>query len=128
MRENWVDPAIAGLLRVGVIVSIAVVTLGITMTFVHHPAYFSSRPALGALTEPGAHFPSTIADVLTGVRRGSGQATVMAGLLLLIATPVARVAFSIVIFTIERDRLYVVITTAVLLILLVGFVTGAVRG
>ncbi len=49
----------------------------------------------------------------------------MAGLLLLVATPVARVALSIVIFIIERDRLYVLITAAVLLILVVAFVTGA---
>jgi len=40
------------------------------------------------------------------------------GLLLLIATPIARVAFSIVGFALERDRMYVVFTLIVLAILL----------
>lgn len=122
---KWVDTAIATLLRVGVILSITIVTIGTVVTFVHHPAYFSSRPALGTLTEPGAHFPSTLREVMDGLRSGSGQAIVSAGLLLLIATPVARVAFSIVVFAIEHDRVYVLITAGVLVILVVGFITGA---
>ena len=125
MKSDWPEAMIGGLLRVGVLLSVSVITVGLVMTFVHHPEYFSSRPALGELTQPGAHFPSTIRDVVSGVREGSGQAIVMAGLLLLVATPVARVALSILIFVIERDRLYVAITAAVLLILLVAFVTGA---
>jgi uncharacterized membrane protein len=40
------------------------------------------------------------------------------GLLLLIATPIVRVAFSIAGFSIERDRLYVGFTCVVLAILL----------
>ena len=40
------------------------------------------------------------------------------GLLALLATPVARVATSVVAFTLEGDRLYAAITVAVLLILL----------
>lgn len=37
----------------------------------------------------------------------------MLGLLLLIATPVARVAFSVVAFALERDRTYLVVTLIV---------------
>jgi uncharacterized membrane protein len=40
------------------------------------------------------------------------------GLLLLIATPIARVAFSMVGFALERDRMYVVFTLIVLAVLL----------
>ncbi len=119
--NNWIDTTIAALLRVGVLLSISIVMLGVVITFIHHPNYFASRPGLGALTAPGAQFPSTLQAVAAGVKRGSGQAIVMAGLLVLIATPVARVAFSIVVFIIEHDRLYVAITATVLVILLVGF-------
>lgn len=45
------------------------------------------------------------------------------GILVLIATPIARVGFSIYGFWLERDRLYVAITWFVLLLLLVGFLT-----
>jgi uncharacterized membrane protein len=56
---------------------------------------------------------------------GSGRVIIVAGLLVLIATPVARVVFSIFIFMREGDRLYVAITSTVLLILLFGFAVGA---
>jgi len=46
------------------------------------------------------------------------------GLLLLIATPVMRVALSIIIFLIERDLLYIGITTIVFVILLISFAVG----
>ena len=122
---RWVDTALSRLLRGGVLLSIAIVTIGIVVTFAHHPEYFSSRPSLGTLTQPGAHFPSSISNVLSGVRDLSGQAIVMAGLLLLIATPVARVALSVVIFIIVRDRLYAAITATVFVILLISFAVGA---
>jgi uncharacterized membrane protein len=40
------------------------------------------------------------------------------GLLLLIATPVARVAFSVIGFALEKDWMYVVITLIVLALLI----------
>ena len=43
------------------------------------------------------------------------------GVMLLIATPVARVAFALVAFAIERDRLYVAVSLIVLAVLLFSF-------
>jgi uncharacterized membrane protein len=124
-EPRWVDRMISWVLRGGVTISIVVVLAGMIITFVHHPEYFRSRPALGALTNPGTSYPSTIRAVIEGVREVRGQAIITLGLLLLIATPVARVAVSIAVFVIERDRLYVVITTVVLGLLLLSFVLGA---
>ena len=45
-------------------------------------------------------------------------------LVLLIATPVARVALTLVAFAAQRDRLYVLLTTVVLLLLLYGLLWG----
>ena len=50
------------------------------------------------------------------------------GVLLLIATPVARVALSLVGFALERDWHYVLITAIVLAILLYSLIIGAVQG
>ena len=124
--KDWVHVSIVTVLRTGVVLSILVIVTGMTVTFVHHPEYFSSRPALGALTEANAHFPSTLTEIIAGLRRGRGQAMVMAGLLILIATPVARVALSVVIFLIARDRLYILITAVVLAILFLSFAVGLV--
>jgi uncharacterized membrane protein len=52
------------------------------------------------------------------------QAVILTGLLLLIATPVARVVFALAGFALERDRLYVGITAIVLAVLVYSIVTG----
>ena len=124
-EPRWVDTAISRLLRGGVLVSIAVVLIGLVFTFIHHPQYVRSKTALGELTDAAAVYPHTIGDVLQQIRDGRGQAMVLLGLLLLIATPVARVAFSIVAFALEKDRLYVGITVVVLMLLLLSFALGA---
>jgi uncharacterized membrane protein len=46
------------------------------------------------------------------------------GLLLLIATPVARVAFSVAAFAMQRDRLYVVVALIVLAVLMYSLTGG----
>jgi len=124
-EPQWVDTAISNLLQAGVVISMAVVVLGLALTFIHHPQYVRSRTALGRLTDAGVLYPHRLRDVATQIRHGRGQAIVMLGLLLLIATPVARVAFSIAAFALERDRLYVVITAVVLILLVISFVIGA---
>jgi uncharacterized membrane protein YfcA len=63
-------------------------------------------------------FPQTFSQVWLGLLVLRPQAVITLGLLLLIATPVVRVAVSIVAFAAEHDRRFVVVTTVVLLILL----------
>jgi len=52
------------------------------------------------------------------------QAVILVGLLILIATPIARVTFSLVAFHLEGDRTYVVITLVVLAVLLYSIGTA----
>ena len=124
-EPQWVDTAISHLLRAGVLLSIGVVVLGLIFTFVHHPDYVSSKTDLRQLTNARAVYPHTVRDVVAQTREQRGQAMVMLGLLLLIATPIARVAFSIVAFIVERDRVYVAITIVVLAFLLLSLALGA---
>jgi uncharacterized membrane protein len=123
-RVRRVELAISSLLRIGVLTSLLVVLVGTLVTFVHHPHYLSSRHDLVPLTKPGAEFPHTVPSVIRGLEHSQGRAIVMAGLLLLIATPVLRVAISVLAFVYQRDRTFVVITTVVLALLLTSFVLG----
>lgn len=116
MVKPWVETAITLLLRVGVVLSAVIIVIGMAVTMVHHPEYFSSRQVLG--------YPNTLLEVASGVLHGQGPAIMMAGLLVLIATPVARVALSVVIFIFERDRLYIAITATVFVILMFSFAVG----
>ena len=81
--------------------------------------------ASGTLTSRSTHIPNSLNEVFDGVVHQGGPAIIMAGLLVLIATPVARVALSVVIFIVVRDRLYAAITATVFVILLISFAVGA---
>ncbi len=98
--ERW----IALLLRAGVLTAAAVVLIG----GVWHLATNGHDIANYRVFHP---------DDRAGA---NGLAVIRFGLLILIATPVARVAVSIIAFGLERDWIYVGITALVLAILLYG--------
>jgi uncharacterized membrane protein len=120
---------ISTLLRLGVIISFCVIVLGLFVSFLRHSDdYLHSTSSYQSLTAKTAVFPHTIASVIAGATHLRGQAIVMLGLLLLIATPVMRVAASILVFWHERDATYAVITSVVLTLLLLSFLLGRALG
>ncbi len=123
-RVRRAELMISTVLRVGVLASLVAIVVGTVVSFVRHPDYFTSTTALARLTHPGAAFPRSVGEVLRGVQALRGQAFVSLGLLLLILTPVVRVAVSVVFFILQKDRLYTLITATVLAILLLSFVLG----
>ena len=64
-----------------------------------------------------------IPGVVSGAIAGNVRAIMQVGLLVLIATPIARVLFSVLAFLLERDYLYVIITLIVLGILVSSYIT-----
>jgi uncharacterized membrane protein len=123
-RVRRVELLISGLLRGGVLTSLALIVTGLMLSFFHHPSYLNSHADLVRLTRPGAAFPHTLRDVAKGAAQGRGQAVIAVGLILLIATPILRVGVSIAAFALEGDRVFVVITSIVLGLLLLSFVLG----
>ena len=110
---------ISGVLRGGVLLSVAVILGGI--------AWFYGLRFAGMLPHPT--FPDTLQAVVGGVLTGNPLAVVVLGLLILLATPVLRVAVSVIAFALEEDRTYVIITSLVLAILLFSiFGVGAWLG
>jgi hypothetical protein len=73
---------------------------------------------------PHGSYDTSLWSIATGLPSLSPYSVVELGFIVLLATPVLRVAFSVVLFATEGDRRYVYITAAVLLILLFSlFVT-----
>lgn len=107
---------ISNVLRGGVLASAAIIAVGVVV--------FYLRAATSGRTPSGKPFPTSLQAVGHGLAHGDPLAIVALGLLVLLATPVARVAVSIIAFALEGDRLYVVITALVLLILIVSFALG----
>lgn len=67
-------------------------------------------------------FPTTLRGVLRGVAELRSFTIIELGALFLIATPVLRVAASVVLFLLEQDRLYAGVTLVVLASLLASVV------
>jgi len=58
-----------------------------------------------------------VGSIAHGVVTGDARSIIMLGLIVLIATPVVRVVMCVVGFLFERDKLYVMVSTVVLAIL-----------
>ena len=112
-RVQWV---IGTLLRWGVILAAATVLAGGVM-------YFGSCGSTIPDYKVFRGVPPEL-RVVTGIVREAVSLNplglIQFGLLLLIATPVARVAFSVAAFALQRDRTYVVVTLFVLAVVLLG--------
>ncbi|HET9798391.1 MAG TPA: DUF1634 domain-containing protein [Gemmatimonadaceae bacterium] len=122
-RRAWsdhdVEQVIGRLLQAGVVIASIVVIIGGAMVLVRHGA---ERPTFSVFRGESSHLRS-IAATLSGVLAGDPRAIVQLGLVLLIATPVARVALTLAAFAAQRDRLYMAMTAVVLLLLLVGLLS-----
>lgn len=131
------EEVVSNALRYGVLTSFVILLLGSIWLFLRgHTGYADmntiGKGALKTLTAyhakgssgPFLRTPTTPGETLRGVLLGKPYAVISLGLLLLIATPVLRVAVSVFTFLWEGDRLYAVITTYVLLILIVSFLIG----
>ena len=113
-RDRRLEVILANLLRTGVLLSAAVVLAGACVYLWRHAHEAANyRVFLG---EPSEF--RTIPGVIHSVINGRGRGLIQLGLLLLIATPIARVGFSVAGFAIERDWVYVGFTVIVLSILL----------
>jgi uncharacterized membrane protein len=107
---------ISHVLRGGVVLGAIVIGAGLVAFYVRYGLNPSAMIA--------NVYPHSLDQVLLGLAHGAPQAIMVLGLLILLATPVVRVAVSIVAFALERDWTYVAITALVLIILLVSFLLG----
>lgn len=113
-NDERMDNIISILLRTGVILSASIVLVGGIMYLIQYrhlvPDYRVFRGEPTSL--------SHLRTILAGVVTFHSRSWMQFGLWVLVATPVARVAFSIFGFFKERDRTYVLLTLVVLCVLL----------
>jgi uncharacterized membrane protein len=121
---GWADAQVelvmGRLLQVGVVLAASIVLIGGIVFLLRHGSepvdlsHFHGEPE--KCRNPG--------DILQAVTALSARGTIQLGLLLLVATPVARVAFSVYAFARQKDRMYVVFTLIVLTTLVFSLVWG----
>lgn len=108
-----VEAIVSRVLRIGVLISAAVIVAGLILLLI-----------AGNTGYPEGTYPVSPGAAVAGAAALKPAAVLQTGLMLLILTPVLRVAASLFIFLKERDYLYVVITLIVLVILAVSFLLG----
>jgi len=116
MRDADMDRMMGRLLQFGVLVAGAVVLAGGILYLIRHggeiPAYGHFHGVPLGLNAGGG--------VLRGLWEFRARAVIQLGVLLMIATPVLRVAFCIFAFALERDWQYATISSIVLGVLMYG--------
>ena len=117
-NESWndkkMDIFIGSLLRAGILFSGFIVAIGAIIYLIRD----GHSPVNYRMFHGETPYFRTVAGVLRDAVALRGRGIIQLGLLFLIATPVARVAFSIFGFARERDYLYAIVASIVLLILL----------
>jgi uncharacterized membrane protein len=110
---------ISGLLRYGVILSAIIIGIGtILMLFGNGTQDISTLVVYNPNTLPHGNFDPSLGHMLAGLAAFNPQSIVELGVLVLLATPAARVLLSVLLFTAEGDRTYAYITVVVLALLL----------
>ena len=119
-----IEQMVSVLLRAGVTIAGAVVLAGGILFLVRH----GSEPVNVAKFVGEPAIDRHLGLIIHGAFAGRARSMIQAGILLLIATPIARVLLSMIGFTVERDRKYVIITAIVLCVLLYSLITGEAGG
>ncbi|HLZ10897.1 MAG TPA: DUF1634 domain-containing protein [Chloroflexota bacterium] len=119
-RAARLELIVSYVLRLGVALSLTITLLGLVLLFVVDPSNAVVR-------QTGPFVPHNPAAVLTDLLLGRPKALIDAGLILLILTPVFRVAVTVVAFVLERDIVYTAVTLFVLAVLVTSFFLGRVE-
>src|ERR1700688_3645664 len=120
LTDKRMDEIIGRLLQAGVILSALFVLAGGAVYVARHPEPVTDYRVFQGEPEE----LRTVSGIVHEAVALHGRGLIQLGLLLLIATPIARVAFSAVAFLYQRDWTYVVVTLIVLGLLVFGLFGG----
>jgi uncharacterized membrane protein len=115
-EETAVERMVSFVLRGGVLAAAAVTAAGGALYLARHGNEPVDYRAFNG--EPASL--RSLAGIVRGAAAGRSEWIIAVGLLLLIATPIARVAVLFGLFTRERDRLYMAVSAIVLAVLLMS--------
>lgn len=120
--DHDLDLSVASMLRFGVSLAAIIVFIGGVM-YLRHP--FAAVPNYRHFNAGGPGL-RTITGIFDGARHLRPRSVIQLGLLVLIATPVARVVFCVIGFSRQHKPLYIVVSLIVLAVLVYSFTKGAV--
>lgn len=120
-EEKNFQNIIGNLLRYGVWISLAVAFIGGIVYLMHHENEIEDY---SVFKENDKNIFEVITSVYNGLIQRKGDSIIFSGIILLFLTPVFRVILSLFSFLLEKDYLYVVITTIVIGIIILSISFG----
>ncbi|HZW58386.1 MAG TPA: DUF1634 domain-containing protein [Nitrososphaerales archaeon] len=129
-RQSEMQLLVSHTLLYGLLASTVIIVIGLVLMAVTNSTGYacdSSGDALNCilsfnpLSSSASIYPTTLASVISGVLQTKPFAIIELGVIVLLATPVLRVFNSLILFGLERDRSFVLITLFVLGVLLFSF-------
>ena len=115
--DRNIETVLGNLLRTGVITAASVVMIGAIIFLVRHGQEIPSYHIFKGISFNFSDFGT----LYNGILSFNSVSIMELGVLLLIATPVLRVVFSVFAFLYEKDYMYVLFTLIVLLVLVFSF-------
>jgi len=115
LTDQKLEIAIGRMLQIGVLLAATVVFIG---GILYLRQETGPRPDYSHFTTGVAERFRSPTEIVPNALHGRARSIIQLGLLILIATPIARVVFAAVGFLVERDHLYVGISLIVLAVLL----------
>ena len=125
-RPAELETLVSRVLRSGVAVATLLICVGVALTFALHPDYRSSAEPLKVLLAADSARPAV--SELAALPEMRGQAFVLVGLMVLVATPIVRVAVTAAWFFRRGERKLAGFGLAVLVLLAVSVVLGVAHG
>jgi uncharacterized membrane protein len=116
INDRDIEKTMSNLLRYGVLASALIVTTG---AFFYLSKHGNEIPRYKQFIGEPKRFIE-LKEIFITVLQGKGRSIIQLGALVLIATPIARIIFSIVGYILQRDYLYIIITMIVFLVILYG--------
>lgn len=108
-------------MRWGIIAAITMALLGAFIFLINHG---SESVAYNQFIEDDVPIKTILKNTWNGLLSVQGSSYIMLGILLLFATPLIRVVFSLIVFIIEKDKMYILITLIVLSIIFISINGG----
>jgi uncharacterized membrane protein len=129
-EQTEMQLALSRTLLYGVLLSVGIVIIGLILMIITNSTGYacdSVGNTLSCIIQFNSNsnvsqlYPASFGAVVSGVMQAKPFAVIQLGAIVLLATPVLRVVTSLVLFGLERDRSFVLITLFVLGVLLFSF-------
>ncbi len=123
IKDSDIELAISKVLRYGVYIAMTFAGIG-GFVYLYRHGNEMVGDQYAQYVEKDDKFFDYVHHMFVGIFQGKGRDVITLGIIVLLATPTVRILFSLLGYTLEKDKMYIVITLIVLAIITVSVMGG----